>query len=304
MNNTPILSVGSLAFDSIQVPGDSVEAALGGSANYFSLSASFFSPVQVVGVVGEDFPQEHLRYLESRNIDTQGIQVKEGKTFHWKGEYKDDYNSAITHDTELNVFGDFNPEVPAHYAKAKYVFLGNITPSLQSRVLEQVENPRLIALDSMNLWINTANDDLQGILKKVNLLIINDGETCLLGKSKNVFTAAEKIMEMGPKCLVVKRGEYGAFLLMNGEYFVAPAVPLKQIKDPTGAGDTFAGGLLGYLASQDCDLSDTTVLKQALLYGTVMASFVVQDFSFLRLKTISSKDIQAVYKKISSMITL
>lgn len=304
MQSKTILSLGSVSFDSIQTPSNSMAQVLGGSANYFSLSASFFTPVQVVSVVGKDFPSDHLSYLRSRGIDTQGIEIQEGKTFYWQGEYKDDYNEAITQKVELNVFKDFNPALPPSYCETEYIFLGNITPDLQIKTLDQIKKPKLIALDSMNIWITSAQSKLKQVLKRVDILIINDRETRLLGDKSNTFAAAEKIMEMGPKCLVVKRGEYGSFLLANGKYFMLPAVPLKKIKDPTGAGDTFAGGFLGHMARSNANLEDTFCLKEALLYGTVMASFTVQDFSFEKIRSVTREKIQERYQEMLELIRL
>lgn len=298
-----ILTVGSIAFDTIETPAGKVEKALGGSANYFSISASNFTPVQVVGVVGEDFPKSHLEYLAGRNVDVKGVQVVPGKTFHWQGEYKDSMNEAITHLTDLNVFEHFDPKIPADYANAEYVFLGNIAPQLQLHVLDQVKRPKLVALDSMNFWITGARSPLLDVLKRIDLLIINDGEARLLGDSANLVTAVERIADMGPKAIAVKRGEYGSLLWMDGEYFAAPALPLKRIVDPTGAGDTFAGGLLGYIAKVDGGL-DRTSLKKGLLHGTVMASFTVEAFSFDRLKDIGMTEINERYRQLVQLITV
>lgn len=298
-----ILTVGSIAFDTIQTPAGKIDKALGGSANYFSISASNFAPVQVVGVVGEDFPKSHLDYLRDRNIDIDGIQVMKGKTFHWQGEYKNDMNEAITHLTDLNVFEHFDPRLPEKYLDAEYVFLGNIAPELQMHVLDQVRRPKLVALDSMNFWITGARDKLLSVLKKIDLLIINDGECRLLGDSHNLVVAMERVAAMGPKALVVKRGEYGSLVMIEGEFFAAPALPLKRIVDPTGAGDTFAGGLMGYLAKVDAGL-DKQSLKKGVLHGTVMASFTVEDFSFQRLRSVTSQDISDRYRALTQLITI
>lgn len=298
-----ILTVGSIAFDTVETPTGKVEKALGGSANYFAISASNFAPVQVVGVVGEDFPKDHLNYLRSRNIDIEGVQVMQGKTFHWQGEYKNAMNEAITHLTDLNVFEHFDPKLPASYLDAEYIFLGNIAPELQLHVLEQVKRPKLIALDSMNFWITGARSKLLQVLKKIDLLIINDGEARLLGDDHNLVRAIEKISEMGPKAIVVKRGEYGSMVCMGGEYFAAPALPLKKIVDPTGAGDTFAGGLMGYLAKVDAGLDKASV-KKGVLHGTVMASYTVEDFSFNRLKSVNVDDINNRYRQLMQLISV
>lgn len=285
-----ILAVGSLAFDSVSTPAGHAEKVLGGSLNYFSIASSFFTGLQLVGVVGEDFPASHLDYLSGRNIDIKGVQVVPGKTFHWTGEYGKDLNEAITLSTQLNVFEHFNPRLPEDYRDAEYVFLGNIAPELQMSVLEQVRNPKLIALDSMNFWITGRRDSLLKVLPRIDLLTINEGEAKLLADDANVVVAAEKILTMGPKAIVVKRGEYGAFLFCNGEIFSAPAVPIRNVVDPTGAGDTFAGGLIGYLASKGLGL-DPQGLREGVLHGAVMASFTVEDFSFQRLQKLEPSEI-------------
>lgn len=290
-----ILAVGSLAFDSVSTPAGHAEKVLGGSLNYFSLSASFQTSLQLVGVVGEDFPKEHLDYLAARKIDIRGVQVVPGKTFHWTGEYGKDLNEAVTLSTQLNVFEHFNPQLPESYRDAEYVFLGNIAPELQLSVLDQVRKPKLIALDSMNFWITGRRDSLMKVLPRIDLLTINEGEAKMLAEESNVVCAAEKILKMGPKALVVKRGEYGAFLFFGGEIFSAPAVPIRKVIDPTGAGDTFAGGLMGYLAAKDAGL-EKRALRQGVLYGSVMASFTVEDFSFLRLKKLEKTEIEQRYK--------
>lgn len=285
-----ILAIGSLAFDSVSTPSGKAEKVLGGSLNYFSISASFFTGLQLVGVVGEDFPKEHLDFLKKRGIDIGGVSVVPGKTFHWTGEYTSDLNEAVTLSTQLNVFEHFNPQLPEAYRDAEYVFLGNIAPELQLSVLEQVRKPKLIALDSMNFWITGRRDSLVKVLPKIDLLTINEGEAKLLAGESNVVVAAEKILKMGPKAVVIKRGEYGAFLFFDGEIFSAPAVPIRKVVDPTGAGDTFAGGLIGYLASHGAGL-EQKALRNAVLNGAVMASFTVEDFSFHRLKALEQNEI-------------
>lgn len=286
----PILAVGSLAFDSVSTPAGKAEKVLGGSLNFFSLSASFFTGLELVGVVGEDFPKPHLEFLRSRGIDINGVQVMPGKTFHWTGEYGKDMNEAITLSTQLNVFEHFNPQIPEAYRDAEYVFLGNIAPELQMCVLEQVRKPKLIALDSMNFWITGRRSELLKVLPRIDLLTINEGEAKMLAEENNVVVAAEKILRMGPKAVVVKRGEYGAFLFAGGAIFSAPAVPIRKVIDPTGAGDTFAGGLIGYLASRGEGLNPET-LRRAVLTGSVMASFTVEDFSFHRLQRLGQREI-------------
>jgi sugar/nucleoside kinase (ribokinase family) len=286
-----ILAVGSLAFDSISTPSGKAEKVLGGSLNYFSISASFFTKLQLVGVVGKDFPDSHLEFLSSRGIDIGGVSKVEGKTFHWTGEYGKDLNEAITLSTQLNVFEHFQPTIPEAYKNAEYVFLGNIAPELQLSVLDQVKKPKLIAMDSMNFWITGRRDALVKVLPRIDLLTINEGEAKLLAEESNVVIAAEKILTMGPKALVVKRGEYGSFLFFQNEIFSAPAVPIRKVVDPTGAGDTFAGGLIGYLASQGAGL-EKAALRQGVLHGSVMASFTVEDFSFHRLQRLEKSEIE------------
>jgi sugar/nucleoside kinase (ribokinase family) len=287
-----ILAVGSLAFDSISTPAGKADKVLGGSLNYFSISASFFNPLQLVGVVGEDFPDQHLEFLASRGIDIGGVAKVKGQTFHWTGEYGKDLNEAITLSTQLNVFEHFNPQLPESYKNAEYVFLGNIAPELQLSVLDQVKKPKLIAMDSMNFWITGRREALLKVLPRIDLLTINEGEAKLLAGEANVVLAAEKILTMGPKALVVKRGEYGAFLFFGGEIFSAPAVPIRRVVDPTGAGDTFAGGLVGYLASKGAGL-EQKALREGVLHGSVMASFTVEDFSFHRLQRLEKSEIEA-----------
>ena len=286
-----ILAVGSLAFDSVSTPAGKAEKVLGGSLNYFSISASFFNPLQLVGVVGEDFPKDHLDFLAGRKIDISGIERVAGQTFHWTGKYENDLNEAITLSTQLNVFEHFSPKIPEKFRDAEYVFLGNIAPELQLSVLDQVRKPKLIALDSMNFWITGRREALLKVLGRIDLLSINEGEAKLLAGEKNVVLAAEKILTMGPRAVVVKRGEYGSFLFFEGEIFSAPAVPIRRVVDPTGAGDTFAGGLIGYLAAKGAAL-ERQALRRAVLNGSVMASFTVEDFSFRRLERLSHSEIE------------
>jgi sugar/nucleoside kinase (ribokinase family) len=294
-----ILAVGSLAFDTVSTPAGKADKVLGGSLNFFSISASFFNPLQLVGVVGEDFPKEHLESLSRRGIDISGISVMSGKTFHWTGEYGKDLNEAVTLSTQLNVFEHFNPKLPENYRDAEYVFLGNIAPELQLSVLEQVRKPKLIALDSMNFWITGRKAELVKVLPRIDLLTINEGEAKLLAGESNVVLAAEKILAMGPKAIVVKRGEYGAFLFFQNEIFSCPAVPIRHVVDPTGAGDTFAGGLIGYLASHGAGL-ERNALRKAVLTGAVMASFAVEDFSFRRLAKLERREIDQRLEELAS----
>ena len=291
-----ILVVGSVAFDSIKTPFGEVDEALGGSACYFSTSASFFTDVNLVAVVGDDFPQEHLDFLASRNVDLSGLQKARGETFRWAGRYDYDLNEAHTLATHLNVFESFSPELPEHYRSAEFVFLANIDPELQLKVLEQVENPRLIACDTMNFWIQGKREELIKTLEKVDILIINEAEVRQLADEPNLLKAAQTVRGFGPQTLVVKRGEYGVLMFAEGSIFSAPAYPLEEVFDPTGAGDTFAGGFVGYLAATR-NLEERN-LRKAIVYGTVMASFTVEKFSLDRLREIDHQEIADRYKKI------
>ncbi len=292
--------MGSLALDSIQTPFGRVKDALGGSATYFSTAASLYDRVNLVGVVGSDFPPEAIRFLESRNIDTRGLQVEEGKTFRWAGRYDYDMNSAQTLDTQLNVFATFHPEIPDDYKDSEYVFLANIDPELQIEVLDQVRRPKLVVLDTMNYWIDYKREALTEAFKRADVIIINEGETRQFGKTFSLIRAARKILELGPSVLIIKRGEYGASMFADGtdpisSYFFVPAYPLEKIQDPTGAGDTFAGGFMGYMASHEGPMS-IGVIKRAIVHGSVAASFVVEDFSLDRLRTLSLDDMHARYE--------
>ena len=294
-----IVVVGSVAFDSVKTPFGQCEQALGGAANYFSMSASFFSPVRLVAVVGQDFPQDHLDFLKTRGVDIDGIQKQAGKTFHWQGRYGYDLNEAQTLKTELNVFADFRPELPAHYRKSETVFLANIDPVLQLKVLEQIESPKLVALDTMNFWIESKKDDLLKVIRRVDILFINETELRQLTKEHSIVKAVRHIQAMGPKTLVVKRGEYGALLFDGHEKFFVPAFLLEDLFDPTGAGDTFAGGFLGWMDKKQSNGLST--FKEAMMVGTVMASFVIEDFSFKRLSRLEPHEIEARLQKLRAL---
>ena len=291
-----ILVVGSVAFDSIETPFGQVEEALGGSATYFSTSASFFTDVSLVAVVGEDFPDEHRRMLAERNIDLAGLQTSPGETFRWKGRYGFDLNEAHTLETRLNVFENFSPQLPDNYKNAEYVFLANIDPELQLDVLSQVRSPKLVACDTMNFWIDGKREQLIKTLAHVDVLIINEGEVRQLAEEPNLQKAARTILAMGPKTLVIKRGEYGVIMYSEHTVFSAPAVPLEEVFDPTGAGDTFAGGFFGFLASTR-NLSDAN-MRQAVVFGSVMASFTVESFSLDRLKALDYSEIKDRYAEV------
>ena len=285
-----ILVVGSVAFDSVQTPFGKVEDILGGAASFFSVTASFFSGVNMVAVVGEDFPQVHIDLFKRFSIDTRGLQQVPGKTFRWVAEYGQALNEAKTLATYLNVFENFSPEIPEEYRDSEYVFLGNIDPVLQRRVLTQVHQPRFVACDTMNYWINNTPQELKETLALVDILIINDQETRMLAGEANLTKAARIIRSMGPKILVVKKGEYGVSLFLEDSIFSAPAFPLEAVYDPTGAGDTFAGGFVGYLAK--AGKLDEGTLRKAIIYGSVMASFAVEDFSLNRLVRLTPDEIR------------
>ena len=277
-----LLVVGSLAYDSVKTPSGKAEKSLGGSANYFSISASLFSKVRVVGVVGEDYLQQDKEMLLSRNVDLTGLQTVPGKTFHWEGTYEQNLNEAVTLKTELNVFAHFNPVLPANYKNSTYVFLANIDPTLQLEVLAQVEKPLFVGMDSMNFWIDSKQSELLKVLKKVDIVFMNETEAKMLTRTNNTIRAIKNVSELGPKYVVVKRGEYGATLYSpkHGFYNV-PALPVENVVDPTGAGDSFAGGFFGTLAARPNagTAPEWNDLKLAAQAGTVMSSQTIQDFS-------------------------
>src|SRR5574337_821992 len=289
-----ILVVGSVALDTVKTPFGRAEEALGGSATYFSAAASFFTDVRVVAVVGEDFPEHHLGFLRSRNVDLRGLQRVPGQTFRWVGEYGYDLNEARTLDTRLNVFANFAPKIPEEYRDSEVVFLANIDPDLQRDVLGQVRRPAYVAADTMNYWIAGKPESLRQTLRLVDTLLINDAEARQLAGEANLVQAARKILTWGPQSLVIKRGEYGALMLNKGEWFAAPALPLEAVRDPTGAGDSFAGGFMGYLANA-MNFTDASVRK-AMVMGSVMASFNVEAFSLDRLRTVTYGEIESRYR--------
>jgi len=296
-----ILTVGSMAFDTIRTPTGVAESVLGGSVNYFSIAASFFAPVQVVGVVGEDFPSTHLDWLASRQIDVSGIEVALGKTFHWTGSYDGNMNEAKTHSTALNVFESFNPQLQTKHRDSSYLFLANIDPVLQQRVLDQKGTSNLIACDSMNFWITGKLEEVRKTLKRIDVLCINEGESVLLSGQRNLMAAATAIRSMGPSVLIIKRGEYGASLFTDQGIFFAPAFPTQTVVDPTGAGDSFAGAFMGYLAKVGAhrDMAKTEPekwnahLRRAVIAGCVMASFTVEDFSVHRLMRLTPEELSS-----------
>jgi len=294
-----ILVIGSVAFDSVETPFGRGDDVLGGSATYFSTSASFFTDVQLVAVVGDDFPDEPREFLRSRGVDLEGLQTRSGKTFRWKGRYGYDLSEAQTLETHLNVFETFHPVLPENYRKAEFVFLANIDPELQLEVLCQVEKPRLVACDTMNFWIEGKREALIGTLAHVDILVINESEVRQLAQEPNLVKASRAVLAMGPKTLVVKRGEYGVLVFSEHSIFSAPAYPLEEVFDPTGAGDTFAGGFMGYLASTN-NLSEASIRK-ATVFGSVMASFTVEDFSLNRLRSLSWDDIANRFRLFQSL---
>jgi len=298
-----LLVVGSVALDSVETPFDKVDDALGGSATYISLAASYFSaPIDLVGVVGSDFPKNYIEMLEQHNIDLEGLQIIEGeKTFRWGGKYHYDLNVRDTLFTELNAFENFNPVLPEQYRKSRYICLGNIDPILQMRVLDQVTDPQFVVCDTMNLWIKLMKEDLLKLLKRVHVFILNDSEARMLTEEPNLIKAAKLIRQMGPEILIIKKGEHGAMLFTQDTIFSAPAYPMEIIFDPTGAGDSFAGGFIGYL-HQTRELSPENI-KRAVIYGSTMASFCVEKFSTKGLEDLSYLQIQdrfREFRKISS----
>lgn len=296
-----LLVVGSVAYDGIETPFGKVDKILGGSATYISLTSSYFQKnVNLVGVVGKDFRQDDIDLLKSKDIDLQGLQVDDsGNTFFWKGKYHYDLNNRDTLDTQLNVFEHFDPVIPESYKDAKFVALGNIEPSLQGKVLDQIDNPDLVVMDTMNFWIEGTPDALKETLKGVDLLVINDSEARELADEPNLIKAADIIREMGPDYLIIKKGEHGALLFTDEEIFSAPAYPVIDIFDPTGAGDSFMGGLLGWLSYTN-DLSPQN-FRRAVIFGSVMASFCVEEFGPERLKNLTEKEIYDRYREFRAL---
>lgn len=295
-----ILVVGSVAFDAIETPFGKVDRAIGGAATYFSVAASFFSPVKIIAVVGEDFGSEEMKVFEGRGIDTSGIQRVAGqKTFFWSGEYGYDLNTAITRDTQLNVFADFNPILPDSAIDPRVLFLANIDPDLQYRVLEQAGRPGLVALDTMNYWIESKKASLEKLMPEVDVMLINEAEVRQFSGEANLVKGARAVMSLGVETLVVKRGEYGVLMFHGDKVFAAPAYPLESVFDPTGAGDSFAGGFLGYLASRRHLTEDE--MRRAIVYGSVVASFNVEAFSLERLLQITVDDLHGRYREMRSI---
>lgn len=295
-----ILAVGSIAFDNIETPFDKREGLIGGSAIYFSLAASNFTGIDLVGVVGRDFPVDFLISLNNRGVDTEGVKVMEGKTFTWSGIYLEDMNKRESQCTELNVFASFDPEIPGNYRKDRIVFLANIDPDLQERVISSVEKPELIATDTMNFWIKGKPRTLRRVLEKSHILIVNEEEVKLLSEERNLLKAIDRVFDMGPSTVIVKRGEYGALISQKNWICQTPALPLRDVRDPTGAGDTFAGGFMGYLASGGG--MERKRLTMAMLYGTALASMCVERFGVERLLSCDRREIDRRVDELLSTI--
>src|SRR5438552_11228850 len=296
-----LLVVGSIALDTVKTPVEEHGDLLGGSASYAAAAASYFSPVKLVGVVGNDFPQTEFDFWKSRQIDAEGVQRVEGKTFRWSGEYAWDMNTRETHFTVLNVFEHFRPALPESYRETDFVLLANIAPALQSHVLDQMKRPLFVVADTMDLWIETTRGDLDALLPRVDLLILNDSEARELTKETSLIKAGRKIREYGPRYVAIKKGEHGALLFGEDEFFSAGAYPLEDIHDPTGAGDTFAGGFAGYLAAHVQENVTFDVMRKAVIYGSVLASFCVEAFSLERLRKLTQDEIADRYQMFKMM---
>ena len=296
-----LLVVGSVALDSVKTPFGEVTEMVGGSATFFCAAASYFTDVQLVAVVGEDFSSEHLAVLQRDRVDLSGLQRRPGRTFRWRGEYSHRLNEATTLETQLNVFETFCPTVPDAYRAPSQLFLANIDPDLQWMVLDQVQRPSIVALDTMNFWIEGKNDALRNVVKEVDILVINDGEAQALGGTRNLVRVSRVLQSWGPKIVIIKRGEYGVIMFHGDTIFAVPAFPLEHLKDPTGAGDAFAGGFMGFLASTAT--RDEQSLRQAVVYGSVMGSFAVQSFSVDRLGSLTDEDIKKRYAEFSRLTT-
>jgi sugar/nucleoside kinase (ribokinase family) len=297
----PLLVVGSVAIDNVETPQARRDELLGGSATHFSYAASFFTDVQLVGVVGKDWPAAHTKLLADRGIDTSGLQVADGKTFRWTGRYEPNMNDRVTLETQLNVFGQFDPVLSEKYRRTEFVYLANGVPALQMKVLHQVPGCRLVVADTMELWIETAHDDLMKLFKRIDGLVINDSEAKMLAKTENLVLAGHRVREMGPRFVVIKKGEHGAMFFSEHETYVMPAFPTEKVIDPTGAGDSFAGGMMGYLSQQNSFEPHT--LKTAMAYGILVASFNVEGFGLERMQQIGLEDIEGrmqAYKKMLS----
>lgn len=297
-----LLVVGTLAFDSIETPYEKREDVLGGSATHFAHAACYFGPVRLVAVVGTDFPDSAFEEFLERRIDTSGIEVADGKSFRWSGRYEADWNTRHTLDTQLNVFANFDPKVPELHKDAEFVFLANAEPAVQAKALDQCTAPRLVVADTMNLWIDSKLGDLEQLLRRLDGLIINDEEARMLTGRKNLFQAARQVLELGPKFVIVKKGEHGSFLISREARFALPAYPIEDVVDPTGAGDSFAGGFLGYIAS--VRNTSPATLRRAMLYGTVTASFCVEGFGIDGLKSHDRSHLEERFNQLHEYVTL
>lgn len=284
-----VLIVGTIGLDTVETPFGKKEDIAGGSAVHAAVSASFYAPTAILGVAGSDFPREHLDFLKSRSIDTRGIKIIEGQTFRWSGYYEYDMNQAHTRDTRLNVYADFDPRLPEELRGAEFVFLANLDPELQLKVLDQLKGPKLVAMDTMNFWIETKRAALHEVLKRVDVVLMNDGEARQFMETPNIPIAASRLLKLGARSVIIKKGEHGALLFSDGNHFSAPSYPQDRLRDPTGAGDSFAGGFMGYLAKTG-DMSEANV-RRAVIVGSVMASFNVEDFSLERMKRLKHKEI-------------
>ncbi|QDU97753.1 PfkB family carbohydrate kinase [Lignipirellula cremea] len=297
-----LLVVGSVAFDSVETPTARRDDVLGGSAVYFSYAASYFTGVRLVGVVGDDWPEEHTKFLQNRKVDTSGLQVIAGKkTFRWTGKYHANMNDRDTLEVHLNVFGEFDPVLPEDFQRSPFVFLANGSPGVQMKVLDQVRGPRLVVADTMDLWIRETRDELMALLQRIDGLVLNDSEAKLLTGEENLVKAGHRVREMGPRFVVVKKGEHGAMFFSEHETYVMPAYPTEDVVDPTGAGDSFAGGMMGYLAEKNN--FDSSTLKEAMAYGTLVASFNVEDFSLDRMKGIERADLDRRLEEYRKMLS-
>ena len=297
----PTLIVGSVAFDTLHISGTCHSKVLGGSATYASIAAAHFGAVQLVGVVGRDFPDTATRMLRDRGVDLSGLEVTDGETFHWEGRYSDDLSSRETLRTDLNVFADFRPKIPNAFRSTQFVLLGNIDPTLQMEVLDQMTQPKLVVADTMNLWIDIRRTELCELCKRIDVLVLNDEEARQLTDEKNLVLAAEALHALGPKTVIIKKGEHGALLLQGNDVFSLPALPLADVADPTGAGDTFAGALLGFVARSG-DISSAN-LRRAVVYGSVLASFCVQGVSTSRISSATGEEVSARYSEFQRLTT-
>jgi len=296
-----VLVVGTVALDTVQTPFGHVQAALGGSATYSATAASFFSQTKLVAIVGKDFPEKFIAQLRSRQIDTAGLEIRTGKTFHWSGLYTEDLSNPQTLKTELNLLAQFDPQLPENYTKEKFVFLANVDPEIQLKVLNQLKQPEIVVCDTMNYWIENKIEMLKKVIQKSDILVVNDAESRLLTNESNLLKAAKLLLSLGPKLVIIKRGEFGCALFSDSLVFTLPAYLLEVVRDPTGAGDTFAGGFLGYLSSRS-KITDS-VLKEAVAYGTIMASYVVDDFSLNRMEKLTKTEIEERLEKFRCLTT-